>query len=211
MPANVKTKTIKPLSQEAYLKNGSARKLPFYKIYITQNWEKEGLIQLLVSRQHVTGNVTGALFAIDRWCKGLSSSFYFFNEPQEFIATTQNKYASSMLFTECSYVIAHNVIFSAIEFAADLGLKPEPSFNLTAYILEPDSEKIEFIDIECGKNGRVVLSAKVLDANAMTTLKLLKKKLGKGNFDLILGSEQPLSDYKPEQKNTGREGGMMLS
>jgi len=114
MPANVKTKTIKPLIQEAYLKNGSARKILFYKIYITQNWEKEGHIQLLVSRKHVTGNVTGALFAIDRWCKG-------------------------------------------------------------PYILEPDNEKIEFIDIECGKNGRVVLSAEVWDTNAMTPLKLLEK------------------------------------
>ena len=38
------------------------------------------------------------------------------------------------------------------------------------------------------------------------TFKAIGKKLGKGNFDLILGREQPLADYKPEQKNTGREG-----
>jgi len=37
------------------------------------------------------------------------------------------------------------------------------------------------------------------------TFKAIGKKLGKGNFDLILGREQPLADYKPEQKNTGRE------
>lgn len=206
MPANIKTTSIKPLNQEAYLRNGSVRKLPIYKTFITQNWEKEGHLQLLISRQHVTGNVTGALFAIDRWCKGVSSSFYFFNEPEEFITTTLNKYASTKQLTECTYTLAHNVIFNAKEFASGLGLKPDASFNLTACILEPDTDKIEFIDIECGKNGRVVLSTKVLDANAMATLKLLEKKLGKGNFDLIIGSDQTVARYKPEQINTGREG-----
>lgn len=206
MPANIKTNTIKPLSQEAYLKNGSARKLPLFKIYITQNWETEGHIQLLVSRQHVTGNVTGGLFAVDRWCKGLSSSFYFFNEAEEFIATTLAKFSNTGDLIPCTYVLAHNVIFSAIEFASDLGLKSDASFNLTAFILEPDTDKIEFIDIPCGRNGRVVLSAEVLDAKVMTTLKLLEKKLGKGNFDLILGSDLPVADYKTEQKNIGWQG-----
>lgn len=199
MPATIKTNSIKPLSEQAYLKNGSARKLAIYKVYITKGWEQTGLVQVLVSRQHVTGNLTGALYLIDLWCKGVSNSFHFFNEAEDFMVQLLARFSVGDQLIACTYELAHNVIFNAIEYAEDLGFKPDDSFKLTSFVLEPDTDKIEFIDVPCGRNGRPVFQADFIDAKTRAALKLLEKNVGKGNFDLIIKNSDPGESFSAEQ------------
>jgi hypothetical protein len=42
-----------------------------------------------------------------------------------------------------------------LEFAEEYGFKPHEDFSKVAqYILEEDTESIELMDIECGKDGK---------------------------------------------------------
>lgn len=60
-------------------------------------------------------------------------------------------------FIKTDYSLVHNIIFGANEFAEDNGYKVCKNFNLTQFILEEDTEEIELIDIEFGRDGEPFL------------------------------------------------------
>ena len=55
---------------------------------------------------------------------------------------------------ECSYEEAHNIIYGAIEHAAEQGRKPHNSFMITKYMLEEDTDDIPLIEYEFGNSFR---------------------------------------------------------
>ena len=55
---------------------------------------------------------------------------------------------------ECSYEEAHNIIYGAIEYAAEQGRKPHNSFMITKYMLEEDTDDIPLIEYEFGNSFR---------------------------------------------------------
>ena len=87
-------------------------------------------------------------------------------------------------YIQVSYNEAHNLIFGAIAFAEEAGIKPSPEFALTQYLLEEDTEDVPLIEYEFGKNGKHFLVAKNnLELN--TYLPLLEKNLPEGEYDFI--------------------------
>jgi len=44
---------------------------------------------------------------------------------------------------EQEYLLLHNIIYGAIEFADDLGIKPHKDFDLICHVLEPDDSDEE--------------------------------------------------------------------
>lgn len=191
MPINnkkISAHSIKPLSEEAYLKNGSARKLPLYKCLITSGWAQRGTVQVMVSRQHITGNVTGAFYLLDLWCAGVRDCFYFFNEAEDYLpALTERMSLNSYgVFEDCTYELAHNVIFSAVEYAGDYKIESHPAFKICALILEEDTDNIEFIDVTCGRDGKPCLIATDSDEQNNYYLKQLDKYAGKGNYKYLI-------------------------
>ena len=55
---------------------------------------------------------------------------------------------------ECSYEEAHNIIYGAIEYAAEQGRKQHSSFMITKYMLEEDTDDIPLIEYEFGNSFR---------------------------------------------------------
>jgi hypothetical protein len=60
-------------------------------------------------------------------------------------------------FGKVAYPLVHNIIYGANAFAEDCGFKIHRDFELTQYVLEDDTDEIEYIDIEFGKNGEPFL------------------------------------------------------
>ena len=61
-------------------------------------------------------------------------------------------------FEELEYNLAHNIIFGALEFASENNFKPHRDFEkFTKYILEIDDNRMPFIDIEFGKDGKPLI------------------------------------------------------
>ncbi|MEA5258535.1 hypothetical protein VB264_12135 [Arcicella aquatica] len=173
----------KNLPQEVYgkkylVKNG--RKLPIYKSLISVN---DGLVSIIVVRRLPNGNFVVGNFLIDRFCLGLKSTSYKVDLSMSDYTDFIDEISFNLgLLQECTYATAHNWIYGGIAYAEDLGFKPDSDFNISKYILEDDTEDIELIEFEFGRNGKPYFFQGPYD-NARSVLETLRKSVGEGNFE----------------------------
>ncbi len=142
-----------PMSPEKYIKT-QARKLPIHQCLINTGWKTTGMCSILVTRQHSNGNFTSGIYLVDIFCLGVKEAECTFNETPNQYKDFKDKYFPEDIFEEIDYTLAHNIIYAGIEFAEDYGFHPCKEFGLRGqYILEEDTDDIELIEIECGKNN----------------------------------------------------------
>ena len=144
------------LSPEKYIRS-RARNLAIGNCYINENWKEAGEAFITVTRRHVKGNVTFGIFLVDLYCMGVKDAGYRFNqtpgELDEFIGKLGTNSNSGMRMIEAEYVLVHNIIYGAVEFADENGIPPHKDFQTAKYLLEEDDERVPLIDIEFGHNG----------------------------------------------------------
>ncbi|NJN35204.1 MAG: hypothetical protein HC817_14095 [Saprospiraceae bacterium] len=109
------------------MSNGAARSLQISDCYVNEDWAENGLASIVVSRVHVTGNVTIGVYLVDIYCLGLKNTTFRFNMPydeyEEFVDMIYEPHESDRI--EIDYDLAHSIIFGAINYAAKLGFAPE--------------------------------------------------------------------------------------
>jgi len=171
-----------PQSEKSYLQSGRARSLPIHKCLVTKDWKKTDMAQVIVARRHVNGHVTVGAYLIDLLCAGVKDSFYLFNIP-EFEFNEDIVFSPGNL-EECSYELAHNIIYGAVAFAREYGIEPPADFQLTQQILEEDTEEIELIEIAFGREGRPVLMLNTEDPRLDYYRRQLEKYAGPGSYDV---------------------------
>jgi hypothetical protein len=187
------------LSPENYIRQ-KARKLPLYKCSINENWKDEGLAQIVVGRRHTNGNVTFGVYLVDVFCVGVKDAFYNFNVPADTFEEMISSLSGEFNMIEIEYALAHNIVYAALEYADDLGIKPCKEFSLAEYILEEDTDEIELIDIECGKDGKplFVVSDFYTPAQANGIIQQLEKSVGKDNFGVMIADSDNDDEYDDE-------------
>lgn len=197
MAKNKKPKQAPKLSPENYIRQ-KARNLALYECLINSDWKASGTANIVISRIHTNGNYTVGGYMVDLLCLGVIDSYYSFNTDedsyQELIENMNKEFKTEKI----SYTLAHNIIYASIAYAEDLGFKPEKSFtNITQYILDEDTEAIEFMEIECGKEGKPVYI--VSEGESAVTMKQvaaqLEKAVGKGNFTIIYADDEEDNFY----------------
>ncbi|MCE5331824.1 MAG: hypothetical protein LLF95_06765 [Bacteroidales bacterium] len=191
MAKNKKQSSPQLLSPENYIRQ-KARKLPIYECQINANWEKMGTAQIIISRIHANGNITMAMYMTDLLCLGVKDSLYMFNVPKEEYENMLDTLSETLDMIKTDYVLVHNIIFAANEYAAELGFKPHKDFiSITQYMLEEDTDDIELIEIECGRKEKplFIKTENTSEAEANRVIKQLEKSVGKGNFDVIFGED----------------------
>ncbi|OFX57392.1 MAG: hypothetical protein A2046_06355 [Bacteroidetes bacterium GWA2_30_7] len=145
----------KQLSPETYIRT-RARNLPIDKCFINQNWKETGIASIIVSRKHTNGNFTFGVYLVDLFALGTKDSFYRFNTAPDILEELKER-MSKELVEEADYVLVHNIIYGANAYAEENGFKVCKEFILTQFILEEDTEDIELIEIEFGKDGKPLL------------------------------------------------------
>ncbi len=172
---------------EKYIKT-QARSLPIYECIISADWRDVGICNIIVARQHKTGNITAGVFLVDMYCLGVKDAGYYFNlTPDEY---EEIKYELPE-YEECEYVLAHNLIFGALEYADDYGFEPHKEFALVKYILEEDDENVALMDLDFGLDGKpCYVSGPFEDKVSVNkVLATLKRTAGEGNFIYMDSSE----------------------
>ena len=164
------------LSPIEYIKT-KVRTLPIYKCYINSDWLEWGITTLMVSRIHPAGSFTFANFLIDTYTLGFTKTLVMFNVPQKAISdmleTFVSKKSESQMIVEIDYVLAHNIIYGAVNFNKEMGYKIPKDFELTKYILQDNNDKVDHIDIVFGReerDERLERFAKELDKMKQNTL-----------------------------------------
>ncbi len=183
MAKRKKGKVIKMTTPENYIRQ-RARTLPIHECLVNSNWEKDGLASIIVARKHSSGNFTLGLYLVDLNCLGVKDAQYFFNiYPSEYKEMLEHRLEGADM-TEVSYELVHNIVYAGVEFAEDYGFKPHKDFSVAQYILEEDSEDIEFLEISCGLNGKpfYVRGPLESDVKASRIIAQLEKTAGPGNY-----------------------------
>ena len=192
MAKNKKKPQPQLLSPENYIRQ-KARNLPVYECLINDGWDNTGTASIVISRIHANDNLTVGVYLVDLLCLGVKDAFYMFNAPMAEYLEMLDSMRGDFEMVKVDYSLVHNVILAANEFAAELGFKPHKDFTAVAqYILEEDTDDIELMEIECGKNGRplYIQHPDVLDGEANRVIKQLERAVGEGNFDVITGEEE---------------------
>lgn len=186
--ANKKTgKVIQMLSPENYIRQ-RARNLPIHECMITRSWEEDLKASIMIARKHSNGNFTVGYYLIDLGCLGIKDTYFKFNisssEYQELVMLMRNE----IELEEADYILVHNIIYAALEYAEELGFQPVKDFTQTMqYFLYEDNDEIELLEIECGYMGKPMFIRGPYDTNATVKriISQLDKAVGPGNYTFV--------------------------
>lgn len=205
-----KGKVIQMLSPENYIKQ-KARSLPIQECWINSKWKEDGLAHTLVARIHSNGNLTVGMFLVDLKCLGVKDAMYFFNmdigEYQELLTEMKD----NMPMESIDYKLIHNIVFAGIEYAEDLGFETHKDFRIAEYILDEDTDDIEWMDIECGVQGKpyYIRGPFESDLQAAQIIAQLVKTVGIGNFEVadpnLDGFENDFDSDEEERHYTDKD------
>ncbi|MGQ7870285.1 plasmid pRiA4b ORF-3 family protein [Sunxiuqinia sp. sy24] len=187
MAQKKKGKVVQMLSPEKYIRQ-RARNLPVHECFISQGWEEEKKVSIVISRKHTNGNFTVGFYLVDLLCLGVKDAHFKFNIPVYEYKELLEYMHESIELQAVDYTLAHNVIFAALEFADDYGFKPCKDFSSTMqYFLREDNDAVELIEIECGYQGQPMYVRGPFDRDeeANRILAQLEKTAGPGNFKFI--------------------------
>lgn len=180
-----------------------ARTLPIGKCYIAPpEWLEAGMANVVVTRVRPSGNLVMASFLVDTFCLGVKDAGYNENITPDDFNNYLAKYKKAMGLEEISYNEAHNLIYGAIAFAEEGGIRPSKNFDPAGYILAEDTDDIPLIEFDFGKNGKHLLIGHP-DRNDMIYYNTLKKNLG-DDFDYFmpLGEDDEADDYEDDDENS---------
>ena len=147
------------LSPERFIRE-RMRSVKIGKCYMTRDFDNEqGLGYVVVTREHTGGRVSFAAYLIDKWCIGVKKTFFNLRVEEDVVGTLLNRLATTTDLTEVSYNEAHNMVWGAVAFAEEAGIKPHKDFALTQYFLEDDTDDIPLIEYDYGRDGKYFIVA----------------------------------------------------
>ena len=179
----------KLLSPENYIRS-RARSLPIGDCYISENWRETGFAIIIITRDHINGNITDGVYIVDLHCLGMKESFWKFNQnPLEFKEMMDTHLSEDDIdskLVKAKYPLVHNIIYGAVAYADELGFGPHKTFELTKCILEEDDERVKLIEIEFGFNGKpLYVASSDNPGEANRVMAHLDKKIGRDNYHFI--------------------------
>jgi len=115
----------------------NARNYPIYECLIGSSWKKRGMANILLSRQQPDGNLIFGVYLVDIFCLGLKNTFCHANfSMSKYEEDLKVRIYREQIPVECPVDLAHQIIYGAIDYASELGFKPQKDFKLSRYILE---------------------------------------------------------------------------
>lgn len=194
-------KVIQLLSPENYIRK-KARSLPVFECMVSSDWKETKLLHVVVARSHTNGNITACFYLVDLLLMGVKDTDYMFNRPLFEYKEKIEEISDGMNLINITYELAHNIIYTSIDFADSFGFSPHKDYSsITSFMLEEDNENIELIDIECGHDGKpaYMRSPYESDQESERIIKKLEKNTGRGNFIIIdHGVEDDFDEYDDE-------------
>ena len=179
-------KQTQQLSPENYIRQ-KARNLPIFECMVNADWKMNNLATVSVARKHSNGNVTVGLYMVDLLCLGVKDAHYMFNVSEEKYKNTISGNGTVDLIP-ISYALAHNIVYAGLTYAEELGFNPHKDFSVARCIIEEDTDEIELINVECGKDGKplFVQGPFQSEQDVKRIIAQLERTVGKGNYDYII-------------------------
>ena len=144
-----------------------------------------GLTIVSVTRQVGYNRLNVCTYMLDLWCLGVKDTIgpRQLNRMKylQFIEAVYHGFAEET--QKITLEQAQTLVFSAVDYAGQLGFKAHPNFEKSRSHLGEWSGEPK---IQCGRNGKAFYVSGPYD-NPDKILKTLRENVGEGNFDYSLG------------------------
>lgn len=171
-------------SPKKYLKE-KGKLLPIEKCLISDNYNEQGFTMCLIVRKQPGGKFTFASVLVDRLCLGIKNSMSNCNFTSEQIDKLIGDMETNAPVEEVSPNYFHNLIYGALDYAAELGLTPPKDFYLAEYVLDETLIDDEIDEIEMGWNGKPIYVEGPFD-NTQKILAALNNSVGRDGYGYIV-------------------------
>jgi hypothetical protein len=134
-------------------------------------------------------------------CLGVKDSGFRFNIDKYEYDELLQKMDETDPIMSVDYTLVHNIIFSGLAYAEDLGFKACKEFSQTTrFMLEEDTDEVELIEIECGVDGKPLYVNSGFDSaiREKQILNQLEKAVGKGNFKFVI-EDEGMDEFEEEE------------
>jgi hypothetical protein len=176
----------------------NAGSYPLLECWISSSWQKTndmGLIQVLVARQQPDGDICFGMYLIDKYCLGVKNTLAKAGiSRHSFEGEVISSIFQGAKPEKCSPELAHQMIYAAIDYAAQFGFQPQSDFALTQNVLVPRGELEEPYKLTFGKDGKPFFIAGPYD-NVARVLRQLEKTAGEGNYDFMAPMGGDMLDF----------------
>jgi hypothetical protein len=162
-----------------------AKEFPIYECLISDDWENNGLVRILLSRRQPNSNLIIGVYLVDVYCLGLKNTFCNANIAVEDYQALKEKMFQAASLIDCHPGLANRIIYGAIEYARKLGFEPQKDFSMSHFILDAPSDADLSFKIEFGKDGKPLYVAGP-DDDSDYVIKKLIESVGEGNFDYLV-------------------------
>ncbi len=184
-----------PLSPDAYMRK-VMRTLPVDKCYVNPDWEHQGMGHVIVVRRRPDNKFAFTCYLVDTFCLGVKDAFYRTRVEEFELGDIIDNFKQRIGLEECSYAVAHNLVLGAVEFAEEGGIEPCREWDLAQYGLDEDSEDIELIEYDYGRDGKHFLHTYTRSEGAMY-LPILRQHLGDNfDFEFEVDKESQTEDWE---------------
>lgn len=175
-------------------------------MFADEEW-RDGLGYVIVIREHTGGKKSFAVYMVDRWCVGVKDTFFNVRQDDDSIEELLSRVGEYRL-QEVSYNEAHNMVWGAVDYAEEAGIKPHKDFATTQYFLEEDTDEIPLIEYEFGKDGKHYLVAKS-QLELSKYLQPMKKNLSENEYTCVVADydedDDEWDDYDGVEDNFDEE------
>ncbi len=169
------------------------RSVKIAQCYMTgeAGWD-EGEGYVVVIREHTGGKKSFAVYLVDRWCVGVKDTFFNVRVGDDVVEDMLSRMNRFGTMDMVSYEQAHNMVWGAVAFAEEAGIKPCKDFAVSQYYLEEDTDDVPLIEYDYGLDGKYYLVAKD-NLELSKYLQPMRKNLAEGDYEYVV--DDGFGDY----------------
>jgi hypothetical protein len=162
---------------------------PVYEVFVSQGWQEPGAaVSVLIARRSpVSGKVAAAMLLVDLACLGVKSAqVKLFKDVGEYNAGMRAHAFHIQPMAPASFNLAAKIVRTGLEYAADLGFRPDPVFAQAQPLLSGADPGAEPTPVPAGgEDGKPLYISGPYD-DVQRIVDQLTRRLGEDNFHFIL-------------------------
>src|SRR5215207_364174 len=167
-----------------------AAKWPVHEVLLSRGWEQEAaLVTILVARRSLMNNkVAAGMFLVDLACLGVKSAqVKLFAGPAEYNAGLRAHALRLQPMAPADFNLVAKIIATGLEYAANLGFKPDPVFAQAQHLLGgADPAAVATPVPTGGPEGKPFFVSGPHD-DPRRIVNQLTRAVGEGNFHYLVG------------------------
>ena len=168
-----------------------ARQMPVEGAWVQQGWQEQGVARVLLARTQPNENILFGEYIVDYLCTGIKDSSYASNVNREtFFNEVIPRLYSGTPPLDIEGSLAHETVWGAVEYAAELGFDPHRNFREAGRILDPSGTHPHSGAIAFGYQGRPLYIPADGD-NQVGIIRRLIESVGLGNFYYLPRGDVP--------------------